>query len=130
MAGLNKVMMIGRLVTDPEMSYAGGGTAMTVIDLAVDRVTRVGGERTEVSEVFRVVAWDRLAQVCEEHLSRGRTVYVEGRLQLRSVEGADGEPFTAAEIVASDVTFLDGRSRAGRQQMLGEDGSGRDQDEF
>ena len=122
MAGLNKVMMIGRLASDPEMSYTGGGTAMTVLDLAVERVTRVEGERAEISEVFRVVAWDRLAQVCEEHLSQGRSVFIEGRLQLRSVEGAHGEPTTTAEIVASDVKFLDRERHDRRQQVLGEGG--------
>ena len=123
MAGLNKVLMIGRLATDPEMSYAAGGTAMTLLDIAVKRFTRVGGEGTEISEVFRVVTWDRLAQVCEEHLSRGREVYVEGRLQLRTAEGANGEPVAAADIVASKVEFLgpaDNQTR--RQPMLGDDG--------
>lgn len=118
--GLNKVMIIGRLGADPEMRFTGQGTAVTRMSVAVSRRWRdtATGENQEHTEWFRVVAWDKLAELCNEYLSKGRLIYVEGRLQTRSWEdAATGERRYATEVVAEEVVFLDSAApRAARAE--------------
>lgn len=105
---LNKVMIIGNLGADPEMRFTASGTPVTSFRIAVNR-TRLaaGGERHEETEWFSVVAWNKLAETCNQFLGKGRRVFVEGRLQTRSWEGQDGQRRYRTEIVANDVLFLD-----------------------
>ena len=89
---LNKVMVIGNLGADPEMRYTANGSAVTNFNVATNREYTTGdGERRQETEWFRVVTWNRLAEICSQYLSKGRQVYVEGRLQTRSWEGQDGQ---------------------------------------
>ena len=108
MAGLNKVMLIGNLGTDPEMRYTANGNAVTTFRMAVSRTyTGSDGERKEETEWFSVVAWNKLAETVSQYLQKGRSAYVEGRLQTRSWEGQDGQTRYRTEVVASTIQFLD-----------------------
>lgn len=105
--GLNKVMIIGNLGRDPEMRFTANGSAVTNFSVAVNRNTNVEGEWREETEWFRVVAWEKLAERLQAHLTKGRRVYVEGRLATRSWDGTDGQRHTTTEVVASQVFYLD-----------------------
>ncbi len=107
---LNKCMVIGHLGADPEMRYTANGSAVTTFRVASSRnYTNSQGERVEETEWFSVVTWNRLAETCAQYLSKGRQVYVEGRLQTRSWEGQDGQTRYRTELVAETVKFLGGR---------------------
>ena len=106
--GLNKIMIIGNLGTDPEMRYTPSGKPVTSFRMAVNRTFRAGdGERQDDTEWFTVVAWDRLAEQVNQYLSKGSRAYIEGRFKMRRWEGQDGEPRFANEIIATSVLFLD-----------------------
>lgn len=107
---LNKVILIGNLTRDPELRYTPQGTAVCTIGLATNRQwTTEGGEKKEDVEFHRLVAWNKLAEICANLLKKGRKVYVEGRLQTRSWQGQDGAQRTTTEIVISDMIILDSR---------------------
>jgi len=106
--GLNKIMVIGNLGTDPEMRYTPSGKPVTTFRLATNRVHRTDdGERREETEWFTVVAWDRLAEQCNQYLAKGRRAYIEGRFRSRKWESQDGQPRSVNEIIANSVLFLD-----------------------
>jgi single-strand DNA-binding protein len=105
--GLNRVEIIGNLGSDPEMRYTANGTAVTTFRVAVGRTFNVEGERREETEWFRVVAWNKLAELVQAHLTKGRKVYVEGRQSTRSWDGPDGQKRYMTELVANQVLFLD-----------------------
>lgn len=108
MAGLNKVMIIGNLGRDPEMRYTPNGAAVTSFSVAVNRRwTSPDGQQQDQTEWFNVVAWNKLAETCNQVLSKGRLVYVEGRLRTRTWDGQDGQKHSRTEVVASTVQFLD-----------------------
>ena len=113
MASLNKAMIIGNLGADPEMRYTANGSAVTNFNVAVnDSYTTRDGERREETEWFRVVAWNRLAELCSQYLSKGRPVYVEGSLRTRSWEAQDGSTRYTTELIAREVQFLGNRRDA------------------
>lgn len=111
----NRVILIGRLTRDPELRYTANGSAVASFALAVDRNFRsASGERE--TDFINIVAWRNLGERCSEYLSKGKLAAVEGRLQIRSYEGQDGQKRTVAEVVADDVRFLspkDGASNNG-----------------
>ena len=111
---LNKCMVIGRLGADPEMRYTPNGNPVTEMRIATNRsYTSRDGERVEETEWFSVVAWDRLAETCAQYLTKGREVYVEGRLRTRSWDGGEcGKKHYRTELVAQTVQFLGGRDDA------------------
>ena len=111
--GLNKVMIIGNLGADPEMRYTANGSAVTTFRVAVSRSFAGDGERREETEWFRVVAWNKLAELVQAHLTKGRKVYIEGRLSTRSWDGPDGQKHYMTEVVANQVLFLDRPQGAG-----------------
>ncbi|MBC8199919.1 MAG: single-stranded DNA-binding protein [Desulfobacterales bacterium] len=108
MSGLNKVMLIGRLGSDPELRYTPDGTAVANFSIATSEEwkDKNTGEKKERTEWHRVVAWRRLGEICGEYLAKGKQVYVEGRIQTRSWEDKDGNKRYTTEIVASDIQFL------------------------
>lgn len=116
MAGLNKVMLIGNVGREPEMRYTEKGKPVTSFSVAVNRTfnTPDGGRREE-TEWVSIVAWEKLAETCNQYLGKGSKVYVEGRLQTRSWDGQDGQKRYKTEVVASTVLFLDraGATRSG-----------------
>ena len=108
MAGLNKMMVIGNVGTDPEMRYTPNGNPVTSFRIASGRTyTSADGERHQDTEWFTVVAWNQLAERCNQYLTKGRRAYVEGRLHSRSWEGQDGQTRSTNEIIADRVLFLD-----------------------
>lgn len=112
--GLNKVMIIGNLGRDPEMRYTPSGKPVTSFSVAVSRTyMKSEGERAEVTDWFNVVAWGRLAEICSQYLTKGSTVYVEGRLETRSWEGDNGQKHYRTELVANDVNILERKGRQG-----------------
>lgn len=118
--GLNKVMIIGNLGRDPEMRYTPSGKPVTSFSVAVSRPrVKPEGERVETTDWFNVVAWDRLAEICSQYLTKGSLVYVEGRLETRSWEAENGQKHFRTEIVATDVNILDKRGR-GAESAPGE----------
>ena len=113
MRDLNKVMVIGNLGKDPEMRFTASGTPVTSFSLAANRsYSSPDGERHQETEWFNIVAWNKLAEICNQHLGKGQRVYIEGRLQTRSWEGQDGQTRYRTEIIANDVIFLDRRTAA------------------
>ena len=110
MAGINKVILIGNLGRDPEIRYTQQGTAVVNLALATSEqwTDKNSGERQEKTEWHRIVIFGRMAENCEKYLSKGRQVYVEGRLQTRSYE-KEGQTHYMTEIVASTVQFLGGK---------------------
>jgi single-strand DNA-binding protein len=116
MASLNKVMVIGNLGADPEMRYTANGNAVTTFNVATNESwTDQAGERKERTEWFSVVTWNRLAETCAQYLTKGRSVYVEGRLQTRSWEAQDGQKRYRTEVIAETVRFLGGREGGGSE---------------
>ena len=110
MAGLNKVMIIGNLGTDPEMRYTPNGNPVTSFRLATSRsYTDRDGERQQDTEWFTIVAWNQLAERCNQYLTKGGRVYVEGRLKSSTWTGQDGQSRSRNEIIANTVRFLDGK---------------------
>lgn len=109
--GLNKVLIIGALGSEPEMRYTPGGKPVTSFSVAVSRGWRTSeGERKEATEWFNVVSWGNLAEICNQHLRKGSQVYIEGRLQTRSWDDAGGVKHFRTELVANEMIILDGRS--------------------
>lgn len=105
---LNKVTLIGNLTRDPELRYTPQGTAVCTLGLATNREWKTeAGEKKEDVEFHRLVAWNKLAEICANLLKKGRKIYIEGRLQTRSWQAQDGAQRTTTEIVVSDMIILD-----------------------
>ena len=125
MAGLNKVMLIGNLGADPEMRFTANGSAVSNFNIACSRTyTDREGQRQEVTEWVRIVAWQRLAELAGQYLSKGRSVYVEGRLQTRQWEDREGNTRYTTEVVANDIQFLGSRGDGGGGGNFGGGGGG------
>ncbi|HET7076846.1 MAG TPA: single-stranded DNA-binding protein [Chloroflexia bacterium] len=109
--GLNKVMIIGNLGKDPEMKFTPSGKAITTFSVAVGRMSRdpASGENREETEWFRIVAWDKLAETCNQYLHKGSKVYIEGRLQTRKYTDNNNQERTLVEVVANEMVMLDSR---------------------
>ncbi|MBM3947637.1 MAG: single-stranded DNA-binding protein [SAR202 cluster bacterium] len=124
MAGLNKIIVIGNVGTDPEMRYTPNGNPVTSFRLAVSRsYTPADGQRREETEWFTVSTWNKLAEQCNQYVNRGRRVYVEGRLKSSTWTGQDGQTRFRNEIVANQVMFLDRAPAAGQEGGEPEAGS-------
>ena len=118
MVSLNKMTIIGNLGSEPEMRFTPSGRPVTSFSIATNwRYTTAEGERKEDTEWFNVVAWGKLAEQCNQFLTKGRLVYIEGRLRLRTWEGQDGKTHARNEIIAEKVKFLD---RQGAPAAAGE----------
>jgi single-strand DNA-binding protein len=107
---LNRVQLIGNLTRDPELRYTPQGTAVCTIGLATNRSwTTDSGEKHEETEFHRIVAWNKLAELCSQFLVKGRKIYVEGRLSTRSWTGQDGAQKSVTEVVIDDMILLDNK---------------------
>lgn len=107
MASINKVILIGNLGADPEVRFTGSGQAVATLRLATnERWQDKSGQKQERTEWHRVVAWGRLAELCKEYLTKGRSVYIEGRLQTREWADKEGNKRYTTEIVAQQLQFL------------------------
>lgn len=107
---LNRVELIGNLTRDPELRYTPQGTAVCTFGLATNRSwTTDSGEKKDEVEFHKIVAWNKLAELCSQLLTKGRKVFVEGRLSTRSWTAQDGANRTTTEIVINDMLILDSR---------------------
>ena len=117
MAGLNKVMLIGNLGKDPEVRYTQGGQAVANFNIATNESwTDKAGAKQERTEWHRIVVWGKAAELCGEYLSKGRQVYIEGKLQTREWTNKEGQKQYSTEVVANPVggvVFLAGGERKG-----------------
>jgi single-strand DNA-binding protein len=120
MKSVNKVILIGRLGRDPELKYTGTGTPFCRFSIATDDswTDKNSGERQERTEWHSIVVWNKLAEICNEYLRKGRLVYIEGSLQTREWDDQDGNKRKTTEVVARDMVLL------GSPQGSGESGGG------
>ncbi len=115
MASVNKVILLGNLGSEPELKYTPSGKAVANFSLATtEQWTKKDGEKDEKTEWHRIVAWDRLGEICGEYLHKGKQVYIEGRIQTRTWEDREGNKRYTTEIVAHTMKML-GASGGGRQ---------------
>ncbi len=123
--GLNKAILIGRLGRDPEIRYTQDGRAVANFTVATNEEwkDKNTGEKKERTEWHRIVAFGKLGEICSEYLSKGRLVYVEGRLQTRSWE-QDGVTKYTTEIVASDMQMLEAKNAGASQSFANSPSSG------
>jgi len=123
-ASLNKVLLIGNLTRDPELRYTPSGAAVCTFSIATNRVyVSSDGTKKEETEFIKIVSWNKLAELCSQLLSKGRKVYVEGRLQTRNWETPDGQPRQTTEVVIDDMRILDSRrsfEEGGVEEAAGE----------
>ncbi len=111
MPSLNKVTIIGNVGSEPEMRFTPNGRPVTSFSVATNWVyTTPEGERKQETEWFNVVAWNKLAEQCNQFLAKGRLVYAEGRIHTRTWEGQDGKQHSRSEVIAGRVIFLDRRA--------------------
>ena len=109
---INKVILVGRLGRDPELRYTPSGTAVANFSVATDeRWSNAGGEAQSRTEWHNIVVWSKLAEICNQYLTKGRLVFIEGRIQTRDWEDKDGNKRRTTEIVASDMKMLGGETR-------------------
>jgi single-strand DNA-binding protein len=113
---LNRVQLIGNLTRDPELRYTPSGTAVCSFSIATNRNwTTDTGEKKEEVEFHRIVAWNKLAELCSQFLTKGRKVFVEGRLTTRSWAAQDGTQKQTTEIIINDMILLDNRRTGGEE---------------
>jgi single-strand DNA-binding protein len=108
--GINKVILVGNLGNDPELRHTPSGKPVANFNIATsDQWTNKEGQQETNTEWHRIVAWSRLAEICKEYLSKGKQVYIEGRLQTRSWEDQNGQTRKVTEIVANQMMMLGSR---------------------
>ena len=112
MAGINKVILVGRLGKDPETKYMPSGDAVTSFSIATSEnwKDKQSGEKREKTEWHNIVAFRRLGEICGEYLRKGSQVYIEGKLQTRKWQDKNGNDRYTTEIVANEMQMLGGRS--------------------
>jgi len=115
-AGVNKVILLGRLGRDPEIRYTPAGSPVVTLNLATTESFSQEGSRQERTEWHKVIAWHKIAENCSKYLKKGQEVYVEGKLQTRSWEGQQGQKKYATEIRASEVKFLGGGASSNKDE--------------
>ncbi|MEJ2412944.1 MAG: single-stranded DNA-binding protein [Anaerolineales bacterium] len=108
--GLNKVLLIGRLGQDPEMRYTPSGKPLTKFQLAVNRSWTTDGEKKTETEWFNIVAWGKLAEICNQYLKKGQQVYIDGRLHTRYWQDDEGANHSTVEVITQEMIMLGNRS--------------------
>lgn len=112
--GINKVILVGNLGQDPELRYTGSGTAVCNMRLATNESYKdAEGNMVDKTEWHSIVAWSRLAEICDQYLKKGSQVYFEGSLQTRSYDDKDGNTRYVTEIKAREMMMLSGRDGGG-----------------
>jgi single-strand DNA-binding protein len=111
-SGVNKVILVGNLGRDPEVRYTPGGQAVATFSIATnENWTDKSGQKQERTEWHKIVVWGKQAELCGEYLSKGRQIYLEGRLQTREWTNKEGVKQFTTEVVANQVVFLSGGER-------------------
>jgi len=113
---INKVILIGNLGSDPELRHTQNGTAVANFSIATsEKFKDKNGDRQERTEWHRIVAWDKLGELCGEYLTKGRSVYVEGKIQTRKWQDRNGVDKYTTEIIAREIKFLGSKSQNDEQ---------------
>jgi len=111
---LNKVILIGNLTRDPEMRYTNSGTPVVTFGMATNKSWKdASGDTKELAEFHNIVAWNKMAEICQQLLAKGMKVYIEGSLNTRSWEGEDGVTKYKTEIRVNDMILLDNKGKQG-----------------
>jgi len=127
MPSLNKLIIIGNVGGEPEMRFTPNGKPVTSFRVATNWVsTTPEGERKQETEWFNIVAWNKLAEQCNQFLAKGKLVYVEGRIHTRTWEDQEGQPRSRSEVIANKVVFLDRRGVAPLAEGKGEESAAGD----
>jgi len=131
MANLNRIILVGKLTADPDTKFTVEGLPMAKFSLEVTRFQREGSP--PATDVIDIIAWRRLAEICGQYLKKGRTVLVEGRIQVRSYDDQSGQRKWATEVVARNMQMLDGKTRESAPaepagQFASDDSSGEEED--
>ncbi len=113
---MNKILIIGNVGGDPEMRYTPSGNPVTSFSVATTYRYTTQGEQREETQWFRVSAWNRLAETCNQYVVKGMKVFVDGRLNVREYVGQDGQTRTSVDVNAFDVRFLNRPGEAGAGQ--------------
>ncbi len=101
-------MLIGNLTRDPELRKTTSGQSVCSFSIATNRVyTDASGQKKENADYHNIVAWGRLAEICAQYLTKGKKVYIDGRIQTRDWEGQDGQKKYRTEIIAENMIMLD-----------------------
>ena len=124
MGSVNKVILVGNLGRDAELRYTPGGAAVATLNLATTEVWNdKGGQRQEKTEWHRIVLWGKQAESLQEYLTKGKQIYVEGKLQTRQWDDKDGNKRYTTEIKADRITLLGGGGGGGRGEAMDRGGS-------
>ena len=115
---LNKVIIIGRLTRDPELSYIPSGTAVAKFSIASNRSFTVNNEKKEEVSFFNCVAWSKLGELIAQYTKKGNKVCVDGRLQQRSWEDQNGNKRSTIDIIAEDIKFLTPKDSSGTEVQI------------
>jgi len=119
---VNKALLIGRLGADPEVRYTPDGTMVTNFRLATDLQWKdKNGEKLQKTEWHRIVAFGKLAEICSNYLSKGKLIFIEGRIQTRSWEDKDGVKRSTTEIIAANMQMLDSKGQTRSQDAAVDD---------
>jgi single-strand DNA-binding protein len=119
MSGVNKVILVGNLGANPEMRFTQGGQAVANLRIATtERWTDRNGQRQEATEWHRVVVWGKQAEIVGQYLTKGRQVYIEGRIRTRQWQDQTGQKRYTTEIVAQSVQMLGGRGERGPEEPV------------
>lgn len=113
MASMNHITLIGRVVAPPELRYTASGLAVANFDMAVDRRATKKDRDNKETDFISIVAWDRLGEICNEYLTKGKLVAIQGRLQVRKYETKEGQKRVAYEVVANEMQMLSGGDAPG-----------------
>ena len=116
MASLNKVLLMGNLTRDPELRFTAGGSALTKFGLAVNRKYKQGEEWKEDVCFVDITVWGKQAETCAEYLSKGKSVFIDGRLNFSSWESKEGQKRNKLDVVANSVQFLGNAVSGGASQ--------------
>jgi len=120
---VNKVLLIGRLGRDPETKYTPDGTMVVNFSIATDETFKnKQGEKSSKTEWHRIVAWGKLAEICGNYLTKGKLVYIEGKLQTRTWDDKDGNKRSLTEIRAENMKILESRGQSADDDGRGPDG--------
>lgn len=120
MANMNRVILMGNLTRDVELRQTPSGSTVGSFGIAINRSYTKDGEKVENTDFFNVVVWAKLAELCNEYISKGSPIALEGRLQSRSWETEDGQKRSVVEVVAENVQFLGNKQQEQQQQPVEE----------
>lgn len=118
MASINKVILLGNLGADPELRYTTSNMPVTTLRIATNEWRTIDGQQQTQTEWHKVVVWGKQAENCSKYLSKGRTVFVEGRLQTRMWEDKEGNKRYTTEIIAQNIQFISGSKSENTQEGL------------